>query len=68
MRVFVAITACLLASAAVAEGRKQVPQYPYPSDPQYQYPPMDARGEKPTKCPKGLKPYQGECRKWRRVD
>jgi hypothetical protein len=70
MRVALALATCLLVLASPAPGqeRKQVPQYPYPAEPMYQYPAMDSRGEKPSKCPKGLKPYQGECRKWRRVD
>jgi hypothetical protein len=42
-------------------------EYPYPAEPQYQYPMMDGRGNR-LKCPKGTKPFQGVCRKWRRVD
>ena len=68
MRIAIALAACFIVSTAFAQGRQQMPQYPYPSEPMYQYPPMDARGEKRTKCPKDLKPYQGVCRKWRRVD
>jgi hypothetical protein len=52
------------ATGALAEKRALVPQYPYPANPQYQYPMVDSRGER-IKCPKGQKPYQGVCRKWR---
>jgi hypothetical protein len=41
-------------------------QYPYPAEPQYQYPRMDGRPD--LKCPKGKKPFQGKCRPVRRVD
>ena len=41
------------------------PEYPYPGEPQYQYPRMD--GVKEMKCPKGQQPYQGKCRITRRV-
>jgi hypothetical protein len=41
-------------------------QYPYPAEPQYQYPRMDGRPD--LKCPKGMKPFQGKCRRVRRVD
>jgi len=68
MKLVLILAACLFAGIALAESRQQVPQYPYPSEPQYQYLPMDTRGEKAIKCPKGLRPYQGECRKWRRTD
>jgi hypothetical protein len=36
--------------------------YPYPNEPQYQYP-----GKELRKCPKGFAPYQGRCRKIRWV-
>jgi hypothetical protein len=39
-------------------------QYPYPAEPQYQYPRTDGRD---MKCPKGQKPFQGKCRKTRAV-
>jgi hypothetical protein len=35
-------------------------QYPYPAEPQYQYPRTDGRTD--MKCPKGKKPFQGKCR------
>jgi len=31
--------------------------YPYPNEPQYQYP-----GKELRKCPKGFAPYKGKCR------
>ena len=40
-------------------------EYPYPAEPQYQYPRMDGRAD--LKCPKGQKPFQGKCRKFRPV-
>src|SRR5688572_229571 len=40
-------------------------EYPYPAEPQYQYPRTDGRAE--MKCPKGQKPFQGKCRKARPV-
>lgn len=57
----------LLASALVsAPGQPStVPQYPYASEPQYQYERTDGRAT--IKCPKGFKPFQGQCRKWRPV-
>ena len=38
-------------------------EYPYPAEPQYQYP----RTDRDMKCPKGQKPFQGKCRKTRPV-
>jgi hypothetical protein len=40
-------------------------EYPYPNEPQYQYPRTDG---KDMKCPKGQMPYQGKCRpvRWMR--
>lgn len=35
-------------------------EYPYPNEPQYMYP-----GKELRKCPKGVAPYQGKCRKIR---
>jgi len=69
MRTLLVLYACLLATAAPAQERKAPPrEYPYPSEPQYQYPMMDSRSQGRLKCPKGTKPFQGTCRKWRRVD
>jgi hypothetical protein len=67
MRLALTLAGCLLSGAALAQNVPPIPQYPYPAEPQYQYPAMDSRGER-LKCPKGQKPYQGVCRKWRRVD
>ena len=39
----------------------QVREYPYPSEPQYQYP-VQSRHSKQLKCPKGQAPFQGKCR------
>ena len=53
----------------MAQERKAAPrEYPYPAEPQYQYPTTDGRSQGRLKCPKGTKPFQGVCRKWRRVD
>jgi len=41
------------------------PDYPYPNEPQYQYPYTDGRGRLVNRCPRGLAPYQGKCRKIR---
>ena len=39
-------------------------QYPYPAEPQYQYPRTDGRD---MNCPKGKRPFLGKCRKTRPV-
>lgn len=39
--------------------------YPYPNEPQYQYPYADGRGRIVNPCPRGQAPYQGKCRKIR---
>jgi hypothetical protein len=57
-----ALIMLLLVAAASATERRE---YPYPANPQYQYEPTD--GNKTLKCPKGYKPFQGKCRKWRWV-
>jgi hypothetical protein len=36
--------------------------YPYPNEPQYQYPYRDSRGRDVNRCPRGQAPYQGKCR------
>ena len=68
LAIVAALLGCAVTTGALAQGRTTapVPQYPYPAEPQYQYPPMDPRGQSSIKCPKGQKPYQGVCRKWRR--
>jgi len=38
-------------------------EYPYPNEPQYQYPYRDSRGRDVSRCPRGQAPYQGKCRK-----
>jgi hypothetical protein len=37
-------------------------EYPYPNEPQYQYPSTDARGRSVNRCPSGQAPFQGRCR------
>jgi hypothetical protein len=69
MKILIAISICVLSSAAMAQDRKAAPrEYPYPAEPQYQYPTTDGRSKDRLKCPRGTKPFQGVCRKWRRVD
>lgn len=69
MRTLLVLCVCVVATAAPAQERKPPPrEYPYPSEPQYQYPTTDGRSQGRLKCPKGTKPFQGVCRKWRRVD
>jgi len=36
--------------------------YPYPNEPQYQYPSTDGRGRIVNRCPRGQAPYQVQCR------
>jgi hypothetical protein len=69
MRSLLIIGACVVATSATAQERKDAPrEYPYTAEPQYQYPTTDGRSQGRLKCPKGTKPFQGVCRKWRRVD
>ena len=39
----------------------QAREYPYPSEPQYQYP-EQTKSKKAMKCPRGQAPFQGKCR------
>ena len=47
----------LVATPAFASGKRE---YPYPSDPQYQYPTHN--DAKRYKCPNSQKVWQGNCR------
>jgi hypothetical protein len=68
-RYLLIVGACVVATSAMAQERKAAPrEYPYPAEPQYQYPTTAGRSQDRLKCPKGTKPFQGVCRKWRRVD
>jgi hypothetical protein len=62
----VILLATLLPAAAQGGGLtlgSAAREYPYPSEPQYQYPVT----ERAKKCPKGQAPYQGKCRVVRAV-
>jgi len=58
---FTAMTASILLGTLTVHAA----QYPYPAEPQYQYPRTDGRAD--MKCPKGQRPFQGKCRKTRPV-
>ncbi|MBX9845745.1 MAG: hypothetical protein K2Z80_28470 [Xanthobacteraceae bacterium] len=69
MRALAVITMAFFCSgAAMAEGFTfggAGRDYPYPNEPQYQYPYTDGRGRIVNRCPRGQAPYQGKCRKIR---
>jgi len=64
MRVLVILLAMTLPAAA--EGFTSAPgtprEYPYPAEPQYQYPVQSERQRVTPKCPKGQAIFQGRCR------
>ena len=62
------IIVLLLAITSVAAaqgltlGSGQPREYPYPADPQYQYPDQRIAPRAMRKCPKGQALFQGQCR------
>lgn len=63
-----ALTATPAAAQGITLGSGKAKEYPYPAEPQYQYPMTDAHGQARAKCPKGQALFQGKCRIVRRVD
>ncbi len=51
----------LVLLVAIATAWAQPREYPYPNEPQYQYP-MQSNRAKAMKCPRGQAPFQGKCR------
>ena len=55
-----------MALTAAAEGFTSAAgaprEYPYPAEPQYQYPVQSERLRMTRKCPKGQAVFQGRCR------
>ena len=64
LRVLMLLLATALPASAqgLTIGSGQAREYPYPSEPQYQYPMKDSRARTQLKCPKGQAPFQGKCK------
>lgn len=64
MRVLVLLLATATAAAAqgLTLGFGGPREYPYPANPQYQYPDQREQARAARRCPKGQALFQGKCR------
>ena len=60
--IFILATGVPASAQGLSIGSGQPREYPYPAEPQYQYPIQDSRPRAHLKCPKGQAPFQGKCR------
>ena len=56
------VTALPAAAQSFTFGAGAPREYPYPNEPQYQYPVQTERPRAARKCPKGQALFQGKCR------